>query len=176
MSDDAQSPKPPSYRSAKDELANSAGRVRVYGIELDKPDDDKVIAIWFCGYCVDVTDHRMGSKRIFLIAKNDIVQHGRVDGFEYEKHQVQWFDVVPYARLLEECFVAIEASALSGQQAAPRQMTALQRIHGGGSFHFPPQFDVPIIIPLNPQPNPIPVIIPLNPQPNPIPVIIPLPA
>ena len=164
MNDKAKSSKRPSYRSAKEDLAESAGRIRLYGIELDKPDDEKAIAIWFCGYHVNATDHRMGSKRILHIAKEDIVQHGRVDGFEYEDLQVQWFDVGPRARLVEECFVAFEASALSGQQTeGPRNLTALERIHGGGSFHFPPFFDVPIIIPLNPNPpNPVPVIIPLD--------------
>lgn len=175
MNDKAKSSKRPSYRSAKEDLAESAGRIRLYGIELDKPDDEKAIAIWFCGYHVNATDHRMGSKRILHIAKEDIVQHGRVDGFEYEELQVQWFDVGPRARLVEECFVAFEASVLFGQQTEGRKMTALERIHGVGSFHFPGLFDVPIIIPLNPEPNPVPVIIPLNPNPpNPVPVIIPL--
>jgi hypothetical protein len=178
MSDKAKSSKRPSYRSAKEDLANSAGRIRLYGIELDKPDSEAAIAIWFCGYRVDAADHRMGSKRILHVAKEDIVQHGRVDGFEYEGFEVQWFDVGPRARLVEECFIAFEASALSGPQAEGRKMTALERIHGVGSFHFPPLFEAPIIIPLDPNPpNPVPVIIPLDPNPpNPVPVIIPLPA
>ena len=174
MTEEVQSPKPPSYRRAREELAGSAGRLRLYGVELDNPDDRTAIAIWFCGYRADATDIRTGSRRIFRIAKEDIVQSGRVDGFTYEEHQVRWFDVVSQARLLEECFVAIEASDLAGPPAEDRKLTALQRIRGGVGFHFPPQFEAPILTPWIPiEPIPTPVVV-NPPSPNPVPILTPL--
>ena len=121
----------PSYRSAKEELEKSAGRIRVYGIQLDKPDDDAT-AIWFCGYRADITDYRMGSKRIFHIPTQKIVQRGNVDGFKYETHQVQWFDVDPRTRLLEECFFAFEASGLLEPHTEGDNLTVLERLHRAG--------------------------------------------
>jgi hypothetical protein len=168
----------PSYRSAKEELEKSAGRIRVYGIQLDKPDDDAT-AIWFCGYRADVTDYRMGSKRIFHVPTQQIVRRGNVDGFKYEGHQVQWFDVDPRTRLLEECFFAFEASSLLEPHTKGDNLTVLERLHGTGSTHFLPHLrvgPVPIIIPLDPPgPSPVPIIIPLDPPgPSPVPIIIPL--
>jgi hypothetical protein len=179
MNEQATSSERPSYRRAKEELAHSAGRIRIYGIELDKPDDEAAIAIWFCGYRTDVTDYRMGSKRIFHVPREGIVQRGQVDGFKYEEWYVQWFDVELRTRLLEEFFVAFEASTLPDQQTKGGTLTALERLHGVGSSHLLPPLrvgSVPIIIPLDPPgPSPVPIIIPLDPPgPSPVPIIIPL--
>lgn len=179
MSEKKTASKRPSYRGAKEELANSAGRVRIYGIELDQPDDKTMLPIWFCGYRTDSTDHRMGSRRIFHIPTEDIVQRGRVDEFDYEERQVEWFDVGPCTRLLEECFVAFEASSFIDHPKERSGLTVLERIHGVGSPHLHGRFGVapiPIIIPLDPPaPGPNPIIIPLDPPaPGPNPIIIPL--
>jgi hypothetical protein len=172
----------PSYRSAKEELAKSTGRVRIYGVELAQPEGKAAIPIWFCGYRTESTDYRKGSRRIFHIPTESIVQRGQLDEFEYEEHLVEWFDVEPHARLLEERFVAFEASSFIDRQKKRSDLTVLERLHGvdsplffGGHLGDAP---IPIVIPLDPnQPtNPIPIIIPLDPnQPtNPIPIIIPL--
>ena len=158
------------------------GRVRLYGIELEHSENKTMIPIWFCGYSAGSTDHRMGSRRIFHIPGEGIVQRGEVDQFKFEGYQVEWFDVEPGTRLLEECFIAFEASSFLDNQATDTGLTTLERLHGVGSPHLLPHLrgriggDVPIVIPLDPPgPSPVPIIIPLNPPgPSPVPIIIPL--
>lgn len=188
--------KRPSYQRAKEEITKSAGRVRIYGIQLERPDDKTILSVWFCGYHTDNTDYRVGSKRILNIPAEAVVQRGEVAGYKYEEWQVEWFDVEARARLVEECFVAFEASSFLDSGRPSSDLTILERIHGAGSPHLlppahgrarpeapppipiivpfdPPNDPMPIIVPPNPTPNPVPIVVPFNPPPNPVPIVVP---
>ena len=98
------------YQEARQQGFIAAYTVRIFGVPLDGNVNESHIAIWWCGIAVDGLEHRQGTNRIWHLPNADIVASGEVDGFEFNGHQVYFYDLDRDSDPIEETFSPVSLS------------------------------------------------------------------
>lgn len=99
-----------SYQEARKQAFVNASTIRIFGVPLQGAVDDDHTAIWWCGLASDGLEYRQRTNRIWHLPKADIVASGEIQDFEFDGHQICFYDLDRDSEPVEETFTPVSLS------------------------------------------------------------------